>query len=95
MAGGATLTSGEYIKHHLTNLTYGQFPDGHWGFAHSAEEAQSMGFWAFHVDSMAWSLITGLFFLWLARAPIEVAHSRAEVQEQHLDEEWGEQQPPG
>jgi len=75
MASGATLTSGEYIKHHLTNLTYGQFPDGHWGFAHSSEEAQSMGFWAFHVDSLAWSLITGLFFLWLFRKAAKSATS--------------------
>ena len=62
MAGSETLTSGEYIKHHLTNLTFGQFPDGHWGLAHSAEEAASMGFWAIHVDSMFWSLaLAGVF----------------------------------
>ena len=24
------LTTGEYIQHHLTNLTYGQLPDGGW-----------------------------------------------------------------
>jgi F-type H+-transporting ATPase subunit a len=75
MASGATLTSGEYIKHHLTNLTYGQFPDGHWGFAHTAAEAKEMGFWAFHVDSLAWSLITGLFFLWLFRKAAKNATS--------------------
>ena len=46
-----TLTSSEYIKHHLQNLTYGQMPDGSWGFAHSAAEAKAMGFWAFNVDS--------------------------------------------
>jgi len=56
MAGSETLTSGEYIKHHLTNLTFGKFPDGHWGLANSAEEAKEMGFWAIHVDSMFWSL---------------------------------------
>jgi len=33
------LTGAGYINHHLTNLTYGQFPDGHWGFAHGAEQA--------------------------------------------------------
>ena len=75
MASEATLTSGEYIKHHLTNLTYGQFPEGHWGFAHSAAEAKSMGFWAFHVDSLAWSLITGLFFIWLFRKAAKKATS--------------------
>jgi len=62
MAGSETLTSGEYIKHHLTNLTFGQFPDGHWGLAHSAEEAREMGFWAIHVDSMFWSIGLAMLF---------------------------------
>ena len=61
-------TSAEYIKHHLTNLTYGQFPDGSWGFAHSAEEAASMGFMSIHVDSMAWSIGLGLIFLVIFRS---------------------------
>ena len=56
-------TSAEYIKHHLTNLTYGQHPDGSWGFAHSAEAAAEMGFMSIHVDSMAWSIGLGLIFL--------------------------------
>ena len=60
-------TSAEYIKHHLTNLTYGQFPDGSRGFAHSAEEAASMGFMAIHVDSMAWAIGLGLIFVILFR----------------------------
>jgi F-type H+-transporting ATPase subunit a len=62
MAGSETLTSGEYIKHHLTNLTYGQFPDGHWGVAHSAAEAKEMGFWAIHLDSMFWSIALAVLF---------------------------------
>ena len=62
-----TLTAGEYIKHHLTNLTFGQFPDGHWGMAHNAAEAKAMGFMAIHVDTMFWSLVTGLFFIILFR----------------------------
>lgn len=66
MAGG-TITSGDYIKHHLTYLTYGRHPDGSWGFAHNAGEAKEMGFWAIHVDSMAWSIGLGLLFLWLFR----------------------------
>jgi F-type H+-transporting ATPase subunit a len=61
------LTSTGYIQHHLTNLTYGQFPDGHWGFAHSAAEAKAMGFWAINVDSMAWSVFLALFFYLLFR----------------------------
>jgi len=62
MAGSETLTSSEYIKHHLTNLTFGQFPDGHWGVAHSAAEAKEMGFWAIHLDSMFWSLALATLF---------------------------------
>ena len=41
---GETLTSSEYIKHHLQNLTFGRLPDGTWGLAHSAEQAKEMGF---------------------------------------------------
>ena len=55
MASGE-LTSSAYIKHHLQNLTYGKFPDGHWGFANSAAEAKQMGFMAFHVDTLGVSL---------------------------------------
>ena len=61
------LTSTAYIKHHLTNLTYGQHADGHWGFAHSAEEIKEMGFWALQVDSLAWSTFLALFFLYFFR----------------------------
>jgi F-type H+-transporting ATPase subunit a len=56
------LTSGEYISHHLTNLTYGRLPDGTWAFAHSAEQAKEMGFWAINVDSLGWSLALGFLF---------------------------------
>ena len=55
-------SSGEYIKHHLTNLAYGRKADGSWGFAENAAEAADMGFWAIHVDSMAWSLGLGVVF---------------------------------
>ncbi len=57
------LTASGYIKHHLTNLTFGQHPDGHWGLAHGAEEAAEMGFWAIHVDTMFWSLLIGVLFI--------------------------------
>ena len=67
MASAEPQTSAEYIRHHLTNLTYGRHPDGSWGFAHSAEEAGAMGFWSVHVDSMAWSIGLGLVFLALFR----------------------------
>ena len=62
-----TLTSSDYIKHHLQNLTFGKLPDGSWGFAHSAEEAGQMGFWAVHVDTLGWSIVLGLVFLYVFR----------------------------
>ena len=72
-------TTSEYIIHHLTNLTYGKLPAGYerhdseghahvlehdtWTMAHGGKEAADMGFMAVHVDSMAWSLFLGIFFL--------------------------------
>jgi len=73
------LTSSEYIKHHLTNLTYGQFPDGHWGIAHgatpeqTAEQVKEMGFWSFHLDTLGWSLFLGFLFIWLFRSAAKKA----------------------
>ena len=55
-------SSGDYIKHHLTNLAYGRKADGSWGIAQSTEEAAEMGFWAIHLDSMGWSLGLGAIF---------------------------------
>lgn len=66
MASG-TQTSTEYIKHHLTNLTYGKHQDGTWGMAHDAAEAAEMGFMAIHVDTMAWSIGLAVLFLGLFR----------------------------
>jgi len=57
----------EYISHHIQNLTWGKLPDGSWGFAHSAREATEMGFIAINVDTMFWSLLTGIAFCWLFR----------------------------
>lgn len=64
---GDTLTSGEYIKHHLTNLAFGKTPDGDWGFANNAEEIKEMGFMAIHVDTMFWSILLGVIMLWVMR----------------------------
>lgn len=61
------ITPSEYIQHHLTNWTFGKHADGHWGVAHSAEEAAEMGFWAIHIDSMLWSLALGAIFLFIFR----------------------------
>ena len=63
---GETLTTTDYIQHHLTNLTYGLNPEtGEWEFAASASEAAAMGFWSINVDSMAWSIGLGAIFLLL------------------------------
>ena len=64
---GSYANSGEYIKHHLTNLTYGQKADGSWGIAHGADEIKEMGFWSINLDSMFFSVALGLFFLWIFR----------------------------
>lgn len=69
------LTSSSYIKHHLTNLTYGQLPDGSWGFAHNAEEAAQMGFWAINVDTMGWSLFLATLFFFIFRSAAKKATS--------------------
>ncbi len=60
---GDNPTTQEYINHHLTNLVYGQRPDGTWDFAHSSQEITDMGFWAIHVDTMFWSISLGVLFL--------------------------------
>lgn len=66
---GETLTSSEYIRHHLQNLTYGKLSDGSWGIAHSAEQAKEMGFWAINLDTMFFSFVLGaLFLFFFARA---------------------------
>ncbi|MCG6940926.1 MAG: F0F1 ATP synthase subunit A [Thiohalocapsa sp.] len=61
-----TLTAQEYIQHHLTNLTLGFLPDHGLTFAHNAEEAAAMGFWALNVDSLLWSFGLGyLAYRWM------------------------------
>jgi F-type H+-transporting ATPase subunit a len=76
MAGGSEkTTSGEYISHHLQNLTFGNHPEHGWGLAHSAQEAKEMGFWAFHVDTMFWALLLGLAFFLLFRNVAKQANS--------------------
>ncbi|MDH3280969.1 MAG: F0F1 ATP synthase subunit A, partial [Gammaproteobacteria bacterium] len=64
-----------YIKHHLQNLAFGQHPDGSWGFAHTVQEAKEMGFWAIHLDTMFWSILLGVVFLWLFRKVAQTATS--------------------
>jgi len=65
MADSQTMDSGEYIKHHLTNLTFGNHPENGWGIANSSDEAAEMGFWAIHLDTMFFSIGLGALFLFL------------------------------
>jgi len=74
-SGTENLTTGDYIGHHLQNLTFGQHADGTWGIAHSAAEAQAMGFWAFNVDTMFWAIILGLAFYAMFRNVAKKANS--------------------
>ena len=76
MAGGSeNITPGDYITHHLQNLTFGNHPEHGWSFAHSAADAQAMGFWAFHVDTMFWSVLLGLAFYFMFRGVAKKANS--------------------
>lgn len=82
--------SAEYIKHHLTNLTYGELPAGYvrhgehgqevlteatWTVAHNGDEAHAMGFKAIHLDSMGWSIGLGLIFCLIFRMVAKKATS--------------------
>ena len=54
------LTTESYIEHHLTNLTCGKTPDG---WTCDPYKVEQMGFWAFHVDSLFWSIFLGGLFI--------------------------------
>ncbi len=62
-----TLTSSEYIRHHLQNLTFGHLPNGSWGVAQTADQAREMGFWALNLDTFFVSFILGALFLFIFR----------------------------
>ena len=64
-AEGETLTASGYIKHHLQNLTFGQHADGSWGIAHGIEDVKEMGFWSINLDTMFFSILLGVLFLFL------------------------------
>ncbi len=82
-------TSTEYIKHHLQNLTYGQLPAGYqrsdgtllqdsaWTIAHSPQEAKDMGFMAINLDTMGFSIVLGIVFLFFFRKAAK--HAVADV----------------
>ena len=70
-----------YIQHHLTNLTYGKLPagktyinddgmvetttDATWMLAQNAQHAADMGFMAFHVDSLIWSVGLAILLMFI------------------------------
>jgi F-type H+-transporting ATPase subunit a len=81
-----TITTSEYIKHHLQNLTFGQHADGHWGFAHTAEEAKEMGFWAINVDSILISVLLGALMMWFFRSVAKKASAGIPTQPQNFAE---------
>lgn len=59
------LTAQGYIHHHLTNLTLGVIPDkGCLTIAHNAAEAKAMGFWSINLDTLFFSILLGMLFLW-------------------------------
>ena len=74
---GSYANSSEYIKHHLTNLVYGQKADGTWGIAHSPDEIKDMGFWSLNLDSMLFSFALGVFFIWIFRKAAKNASTDA------------------
>jgi len=57
-------TTSEYIKHHLTNATMCSTDNGI-AFNKAFSDA---GFWAWHVDTLAWSIGLGLLFLIIFRS---------------------------
>jgi F-type H+-transporting ATPase subunit a len=75
MASTHNPSTTEYIQHHLQNLVLGWHPEHGLSFAHSAEDAAAMGFWALHLDSMFWSIGLGLFFIWLFKKAADKATS--------------------
>ncbi|EAR62559.1 F0F1 ATP synthase subunit A [Neptuniibacter caesariensis] len=82
MASSDTVTSSEYISHHLTNLTFGYHEASEsWRFVNTDPSHGEVimpgdfGFWAIHVDTMLWSVGLGILFLWLFRSVAKKATS--------------------
>ena len=61
------LTTESYISHHLTNLTCGKTAEG---WTCDPYKVDQMGFWAFHVDSLFWSIGLGALFVFVFRKAI-------------------------
>jgi len=68
-SGHGAQTSSDYIAHHLQNLQVCSV-DGDWVWNHCAGN-----FWAVNVDSMFFSVILGVIFIWLFRGAAKKASS--------------------
>ncbi|MDP5135860.1 F0F1 ATP synthase subunit A [Rheinheimera baltica] len=64
MAAGEELTLSSHIQHHLTNAKMCTV-DGSFAFNKACSE---VGFWTWHIDTLAWSIGLGLVFLWIFRS---------------------------
>lgn len=67
-SGGHEQTATEYISHHLTNLQVCR-ADGQWVWN------DCEGFWVLNVDSIFFSVVLGIGFLWLFRSVAKGATS--------------------
>ena len=70
---GGPANSGEYIQHHLQNLTCGFGEEGF--ICGGADVAAQLGFWGFHLDTLAWALVLGAMFFFLFRNVAKSANS--------------------
>lgn len=68
-SGHGPQTSGEYITHHLQNLQVCNV-DGEWVWNHCAGNLMTI-----NVDSMFFSVVLGVFFIWLFRSAAKKATS--------------------
>ncbi len=75
-SGTENLTSGEYIAHHLQNLTFGQHADGTWGIAHSVlQKRPRWGSGHFMSIRLFWAIVLGLIFYVMFRNVAKKANS--------------------
>ena len=58
--GHGPQSSAEYIQHHLQNLQVCKAETGEWVWNHCAGN-----FWTINVDTMGWSVVLGVLFIWL------------------------------
>ncbi len=83
-SGSSELTSSGYIQHHLQNLTCGFGDEGF--VCGGADVAAQLGFWSFHLDTVAWALVLGVVFGWLFRKVAKAANSGVPTRFQALIE---------